>query len=206
MIVFHRIVLYGLAIALMAGCGHTNKTPQHARQINSPFNGRGPLLNFYETDTILLPDDEPYEFEKYGTIDFFGVKLVGSIRQVIDSIDSLPFIDIENIDNLKYKLYQDDESITRFGAKVIIDNIPFNMNIEYLKTDTEVVDQLYFITYNTSQTICDTIVERLCQYYDLPDIIDTDEDSYAWFIKLDFYIRFRHLHYDYGGWTFYLVR
>ena len=206
MLSFHRIVLYSLAIAFMAGCGHKDTAPQQPRQINSPFNGRGPLLNFDDTATESEPEDEPFEFEKYGTIDLFGVKLVGPIEPILYALDSIPFIKVDFPKRGQLKLLHDDDRVTRYSTRIQIDDIPFGMNIEYRKSNPDLVDEVIFITSNDDDLICHTIVDRLTQYYGLPDVNDFVEDIYAWYDMYDFYIRFRHLHSETGGWTFYFVR
>ena len=172
MLSVQRFAFYGLAIALMAGCGHKNIAPQQARQIISPFNGRGPLLNFDDTATESELEDEPYEFEKYGTIDFFGVKLAGPLETILYAIDSIPFVKVDIPDDIHFQPGNDNNLIKRFSTLIHIDGFPFGMNIVYRKS--------------------------------APDMVD--EDIYAWYDMHDFYIRFRHLHSETGGWTFYFVR
>ena len=203
---FHRIAIYCILIALTASCGHNNSAPQYARHKDSPFNGRGPLLNFDDTDTILLPDDVPYEFEKYGTIDFFGVRLSGPIETILYAIDSIPFIKVDIPEDIRFQPLHDDDLVVRFSTHIQIDDIPFGMNIEYRKSDPDLVDEVIFITSNDDDLICHTIVDRLTWYYGLPDVNDFVEDIYAWYDMYDFHIRFRHLHSKTGGWTFYFMR
>jgi len=203
---FHHITIYCLIIALTASCGQKNSAPQYARHKDSPFNGRGPLLNFDDTDTILLPDGVPYEFEKYGTIDFFGVRLSGPIETILYAIDSIPFIKVDIQEDIRFQPLRDDDLVVRFSTHIQIDDIPFGMNIEYRKSDPDLVDEVIFITSNDDDLICHTIVDRLTWYYGLPDVDDFVEDIYAWYDMYDFHIRFRHLHSETGGWTFYMCR
>jgi hypothetical protein len=103
-------------------------------------------------------------------------------------------------------MIHDGERVTRYVISVLIDDIPFTMHVEYLKTEPILVDQVYFITSDTDDYICKTIVERLGKYYGLPDVMDVIEDTYSWYKDYDFHIRFRHLHSDEGGWIFFFVR
>lgn len=206
MLSFHRITLYGLAIAFMAGCGRKDTAPQQARQISSTFNGRGPLLSFDDTATESELEDEPYEFEKYGTIDFFGVKLAGSLETILYAIDSIPFIKVDIPDDIHFQPGNENDLVKRFSTLIHIDSFPFRMNIAYRKSDPDLVDEVIFFTFNDDDLICHTIVDRLTWYYGLPDVNDFVEDIYAWYDMHDFYIRFRHLHSETGGWTFYFVR
>ena len=206
MLSVQRIAFYGLAIALMAGCGHKNTAPQQAQQITSPFNGHGPLLNFDDTATLSELNDEPFEFDKYGTIDFFGVKLAGPLETLLYALDSIPFVKVDIPDDIHFQPENDNDLIKRFSTLIHIDGFPFGMNIAYRKSDPDMVDEVIFITSNDDDLICHTIVDRLIWYYGLPDVNDFVEDIYAWYDMYDFHIRFRHLHSETGGWTFYFMR
>ena len=197
----YSIVLLSLVITLLSGCGQKKSSPQPAREFDYPFRGMGPLIAVVDTTRSQI-----YEVDKYGTINLFGVKLVGSISSILNSLDSIPYLEFDQRTGERARILHDDNRVLRYSTKVFIDDIPFGMNIEYLKSDPDVVDGVYFITSDTRDYICDAIVDRLIKYYGDPDVFDFNEDSYGWYEPYDFIIRFRHLHSLDGGWTFYFYR
>ena len=200
----YSIILFSLIVTLSTGCNHKKSSPQPAREIGYSFRGMGPLLEVPDTSTF--SEDEPIEYEPWGTIDFFGVKLIGPIEPILSALDTILFIRVDLPSSSILSSIRDDDRVTRYYTTIYIDDIPFGMNVEYRKTDPELVHEVIFITSNDDDYVCHTVVDRLTDYYGYPDINDFVEDTYAWYDMWDFRIRFRHLHTSDGGWTFYMSR
>lgn len=135
-------------------------------------------------------------------IDFFGVKLIGSFPTILNTLDSLPFFDIDT--SFEYGYRGEQSTSYQYYATVLIDSIYFGMNIYYPKEgDTEVVKSIMFINGDSADYIRHTIVGRLIQYYGNPEIDEGDsEATYAWPSR--YKLRFRRSHNpDYSTWTFY---
>ena len=124
-----------------------------------------------------------------------GVRLFGSPEVVLDSLRTIPFIEIPETG----ATLQDG----RFSCRVVIDGYPFGMNLYYGEnTEPLSVKEVIFITSNASDDICTDVLKRLTDYYGEPDIDNDNEGSYTWFPSEESWsIRLRRLHADEGGWT-----
>ena len=198
------IILFSLIITMSIGCNHKKSSPQLAREIDYSFRGMGPLIEVEDTlsDSILQAIEDGWS----DPIDMFGVELAGPIEQILSAIDTIPFIRVKQPVSSILPSIRDDDRVTRYATTIYIDDIPFGMNVEYRKTDPDMVHEVIFITSNDDDYVCHTVVDRLTDYYGYPDINDFVEDTYAWYDLWDFHIRFRHLHSSDGGWTFYMSR
>ena len=172
---------------LLLGCGR-----KHVNQNNS-----------YQD--IIIDKNRPktvgYVFPKRA-IDFFGVKLIGSFPTILNTLDSLPFFDIDT--SFEYGYRGEQSTSYRYYATVLIDSIYFGMNVYYPKEgDPEVVKSIMFINSDSADYIRSTIVSHLIQYYGSPEIDEGDaESTYAW--PSHYGLRFRRSHnLDYSTWTFY---
>lgn len=201
---YRLLFICSLVLVALSGCIQKQPQPNAARQIDYPFRGQGPLIEVDDTppDSIL----QDIEYGRHGAIDLFGVELVGPIEPILNALDSIPFIRVEFPVSSNIRLLREDDRVSRFSTTIYIDDIPFGMNVEYRKTEPDLVHEVIFITSNPDDYICHTIVDRLTEYYGYPDINDFLEDIYAWYDMWDFHIRFRHLHSADGGWTFYMSR
>lgn len=200
----YNIILFSLIITLSTGCNHKKSSPQPTQEFDYPFRGKGPLVDVDDepSDSIL----QAIEYGRYGAIDLFGVELAGPIESILSALDTIPFIRVKQPVSSILSSIRDDDRVTRYFTTIYIDDIPFGMNVEYRKTDPDLVHEVIFITSNDDDYVCHTVVDRLTDYYGYPDINDFVEDTYAWYDLWDFRIRFRHLHSADGGWTFYMSR
>ena len=132
-------------------------------------------------------------------IDLFGVELVGTPKRILRELSKNSFLQIDHgPDGFVH------ESENHFSCRVLLDGIPFGMNVNYSNDGEEgIVTDVLFITGDTDHKIIETIVKKLTEYYGKPEIIDMPEEYYKWFPRGHF-MQARPLHHDDGGWTFYI--
>lgn len=127
-------------------------------------------------------------------IDLFGVDMKGSPEHILQELKKDSYI---KIDKGQDSLHQLSENT--FFCKVYFGSIPFGMNLHYDKDNNSIIKSINFLTSESSDTVIDTIVNSLSDYYGEPDI--KDFESYTWFLESKREIRARRLHSEDGGWT-----
>ena len=172
-----------------------------------PYEMLGGILKETLSSALVpSPEDESIDVRKYvrkdkkSNIDLFGLELVGSPKHILRELSKNSYLQID---------YGPEgfihESENHFSCRVLLDGIPFGMNINYSKDGGEgVVTDVTFITGDTDHKIIETIVKKLTEYYGKPEIIDMPDEYYKWSPNQHF-MQARPLHREDGGWTFYIL-
>ena len=163
---------------------------------------KGPL------SMVLVPSHEEVvanENTRYGpdpNIDLFGTKLTGSPKHIIQEINKGGYIQIELGPQGFLEVMED-----RFWCRVLIDGIPFAINVFYGKdVEAELIKEVIFVTNNPDESIMVSLQKSLTRYYGKPAFDDGEDGGCTWFPNGHF-MKARHLHsLDEGGWTFYITR
>ena len=153
------------------------------------------------------PEDDDIDIKQYvrkdgkAHIDLFGVELVGPPKRILRELSKNSYLQIDDGPDGFI-----NESENQFACRVLLDGIPFGMNIHYSQDGEEgIVTDVSFITGGTDHKILKTIVRKLTEYYGEPEIIDLPDEYYKWFPNGHF-MQARPLHHDDGGWTFYICK
>ena len=153
------------------------------------------VIPYEELDGLLKEDISPKDLgNSLHGIDLFGVDMKGSPEHILQELKKDSYI---KIDKGQDSLHQLSENT--FFCKVYFGSIPFGMNLHYDKDNNSIIKSINFLTSESSDTVIDTIVNSLSDYYGEPDI--KDFESYTWFLESKREIRARRLHSEDYGWT-----
>lgn len=133
-------------------------------------------------------------------IDLFGASLVGSPKHILRKINKGDYVKIDLGPDGFLKVLKD-----RFFCRVLIDGIPFAMNVSYGdNAEKEVVKEVTFVSSATEEYVMDSLLKSLVRYYGKPAIGDGEDGGYTWFPDGRL-MKARRIHsLDEGGWTFYI--
>ena len=138
--------------------------------------------------------------EELKVIDFFGVKMQGKYKDIVNNIYELPMLSLLE---LRDPIADENSDLMYVFHGVEFCGVPCGMNIRFRKyqQDEISIHSIIFITSETDDEIIHKFVSELTKYYGTPDISDEKEDSYHWYLPSGLAVRARHLHAPDGGWT-----
>ena len=170
-----------LLIFSCVGCGHRKSESLESTEQVVDSIAIVAYQEFQEEELIANPSHRQ-------RMVLWGVTLSGTPEEILQGLCTNSFFSVD----------------TNRTKVVLIDGIPFGMNLCYEEGSND-VKSIVFITSRTSDGICLKVRKRLIDYFGEPDISDNDENGYTWFPDGHF-LKFRHLHSDEGGWTFHMSR
>lgn len=159
--------------------------------------------NIKEPVPQVVSDNKPdmKEPSNVSAMVLWGVPLVGAPEEILNGLCSLPFFDADEHASINAQ-----ESSRHYSCTVIIDGVPFGMNINYPKDSNSMyINEITFVTSETSRNVRTKILKRLSDYYGKPDINDGEDGGYTWFPNGHF-LKLRNFHAIDGGWTFYMMQ
>ena len=173
---------------ILASCSSNNK--------RKSTHGQGEVAS--AIDATNTTTDSEYANTK--SIDFFGVKMQGKYKDIVNNIYELPMLSLLE---LRDPIADENSDLMYVFHGVEFCGVPCGMNIRFRKyqQDEISIHSIIFITSETDDEIIHKFVSELTKYYGTPDISDEKEDSYHWYLPSGLAVRARHLHAPDGGWT-----